>query len=253
MTDCGEVGPEIWVPELSVVVPLHDEAGNIGSLIREITGALRPETRFEIVCVNDGSRDGTEAVLQAARAEVPELRVLHHDRRSGQSAAVLSGVRLARGDWIATLDGDGQDDPADLPSMIALRDRTANRGPRLIIGRRKTRRDTLAKRWASRAANRIRRAVLDDGACDSGAGLKLLPRALFLEFPAFDHMHRYLPALAISRGAPVLEHPVNNRPRASGRSHYGIIDRGLAGAVDLIGVAWLLHRTKRPLVTEDPG
>ena len=239
------------LPEISVVVPVHDEAGSIGGLIEEIAGALRPSTAFEIVCVNDGSQDGSDAVLRTAMAAVPELRVLHHDRRSGQSTAVCNGVRLARGTWIATLDGDGQDDPADLPAMIALRDGTAARGPRLIIGRRKNRRDSLAKRWASRLANTVRRAVLRDRARDSGSGLKLFPRALFLELPYFDHMHRYLPALALSRGAVVLEHPVNNRPRLTGRSHYGILDRGLAGLVDLLGVAWLLHRSKRPGVAEE--
>ena len=240
-------------PAFSVVVPVHNEAGTIGALVREIAGTLGSAFAFEILCVDDGSDDGTARVLRAALAEVPQLRILRHDRRSGQSAAVRSGGLRARGAWIVTMDGDGQDDPAEILAMLELRDRTWGQGPRLIVGTRKNRRDTAMKRWASRAANAIRRGVLKDRARDSGSGLKLFPRALFLEFPAFDHMHRYLPALAMSRGAATLEIPVNNRPRHAGRSHYGIVDRALAGVVDLFGVAWLISRTKRPQITEEVG
>ena len=151
------------------------------------------------------------------------------------------------------MDGDGQDDPAEVAALLERRDQASGKAPVMVISKRRNRRDSWTKKLASRFANAVRRGVLRDGVADSGTGLKLFPRALFLEFPRFDHMHRYLPALAISRGAEVLECPVNHRARASGRSHYGIIDRGLVGIVDLFGVAWLLRRTKRPAVQEKTG
>ncbi len=237
-------------PDFSVVVPLHNEAGNIGDLVAEIVEAMGPLGRFEILCVDDGSDDETAAVLARAASTVPQLRVLRHDRRSGQSTALCSGIRHARGAWIVTMDGDGQDDPAEVAKLIRRRDEAPGEMPPMVISKRRKRRDSTAKRYASRLANAIRRAVLKDGVADTGTGLKLFPRALFLEFPPFDHMHRYLPALALSRGAQVLEVPVNHRPRASGRSHYGIVDRALVGIVDLFGVAWLIKRSKRPKVRE---
>ena len=241
-------------PDFSVVVPLHNEAGNIGALVAEIVEAMGPLGRFEILCVDDGSDDETPEVLARAASAVPQLRVLQHDKRSGQSTALCSGIRQARGAWIVTMDGDGQDDPAEVANLVRRRDEAPGETPKkawaMVISKRRKRRDSTAKRTASRLANAIRRAVLKDGVADTGTGLKLFPRALFLEFPPFDHMHRYLPALALSRGAQVLEVPVNHRPRASGRSHYGIVDRALVGIVDLFGVAWLIRRTKRPAVSE---
>ena len=240
-------------PAFSVVVPVHNEAGNIGALVAEIVEAMAPLGRFEILCIDDGSDDDTAEVLQRAQAAFPQLRVLQHDRRSGQSTALCSGIRRARGAWIVTMDGDGQDDPAEVPKLLEQRERAAGEAPVMVIAVRRKRRDSLAKKLASRFANAVRRRVLRDGVADSGTGLKLFPRQLFLELPPFDHMHRYLPALALSRGAQVLQCPVRHRPRSSGRSHYGIIDRGLVGIVDLFGVAWLLRRTKRPAVREKTG
>lgn len=240
-------------PAFSVIVPVHNEAGNIGALIAEIVEAMGPLGRFEILCVDDGSDDDTAEVLQRASAAVPQLRVLQHDKRSGQSTALSSGIRRARAAWIVTMDGDGQDDPGEVATLVRRRDGASAETPVMVVSLRRKRRDSLAKRLASRVANAVRRRVLDDGVADCGAGLKLFPRQLFLDFPTFDHMHRFLPALALSRGAKVLECPVNHRPRTSGRSHYGIIGRGLVGIVDLVGVVWLRRRTKRPAVREKTG
>jgi dolichol-phosphate mannosyltransferase len=238
-------------PALSVVIPVHNEAGNIAALLAEIAAALDGRLAYEIVCVNDASEDETAEELRRARRVLPRLRVAHHRQRCGQSSGLRSGARLARADWILTLDGDGQDDPADIAVLLARRDETEAQGPRLFIGQRRKRSDSLSKRWASRLANAVRRWVLRDGVRDSGTGIKLFPRDLYLDFPFFNHMHRYLPALAISRGAKVIEVPVNNRPRKAGKSHYGIVDRGLVGLVDLFGVAWLLRRTTRPQLIEE--
>lgn len=249
-------------PELSVVVPVHNEAGNIEPLVVEILQALRPTLPFEIVYVDDGSGDATAAELAALRAAHPELRVVRHRARCGQSAAMRTGIAAARAAWVVTLDGDGQNDPADIPAMLAERDRvdggagndgagkdaTARARDVLVAGVRARRQDSAAKRYASRLANRIRRWMLKDVARDSGCGLKLFPRQAFLDLPFFDHMHRYLPALFMRSGVALREIAVNHRPRVEGSSHYGIIDRGLVGLVDLLGVAWLQRRGARPVI-----
>ena len=229
-------------PQLSVVVPVHDEAGNVAPLAHEIVAALRGTVPFELLFVDDASRDGTVAELLALRAGIPELRVLRHAARSGQSLAIRNGVKAARSVWIATLDGDGQNDPADLPKLLAARDAAAP-DVKLFTGWRVARRDTAARRWASRFANALRRRLLRDDTPDTGCGTKLFERAAFLDLPYFDHMHRFLPALVQRAGWRTASLPVNHRPRGTGRSKYGNLSRALVGLRDLRGVAWLVRRS----------
>ena len=238
-------------PEVSVVVPVCNEAGNVEPLAREIAVALREHT-FEMIFVDDGSTDETAATLVRARsAGLPQLRVLRHSFRSGQSAAVATGVRAARGQWIATLDGDGQNDPADIPKLLAARATAGNADVLLFMGNRTTRRDTPYRRLQSRVANGVRSALLGDGTPDTGCGIKLFDRATFLELPRFDHMHRFLPALFIRQGARVVSVPVNHRPRATGTSKYGMFDRLWVGIVDLFGVLWLRRRFRPGLTARE--
>ena len=226
-------------------MPVRNEAGNISPLVAEIRAALagRP---YEIVYVDDGSTDASWAEL-GAEAAAGDLRALHHAASCGQSAAIATGVQAARGTWIATLDGDGQNDPADIPALLA---RAEAAGPMtLIAGHRVTRKDTGVKRFSSRFANGLRARLLHDATPDTGCGLKVFSRALFMDFPRFDHMHRYLPALAIRAGARVESVPVNHRPRTRGKSNYGVFDRAWVGIFDLIGVSWLMQRGRRAQVT----
>ena len=243
--------PALPLP-LSVVIPAFNEAGNLPGLLREVATALRGLLAFEIVCVDDASDDGTAVALRAMREEVPELRVLRHATRSGQSAAIRNGVRAARGEWIATLDGDGQNDPADIPRLLACRD-AADASVRLFAGWRVTRHDGPGKRWASRIANAIRARLLRDDTPDTGCGLKLFERAAFLDLPWFDHMHRYLPALMQRAGWRTLSVPVGHRPRTAGVSKYDNLGRALVGIADLRGMAWLIRRAPLAAVTEDEG
>jgi glycosyltransferase involved in cell wall biosynthesis len=228
---------------LSVVIPVRNEAPNIAPLVAEIEAALAG-IRHEIVYVDDGSSDDTPAALRAAAAAGAPVRVLRHRSSCGQSAAVVTGVRAARGTWIATLDGDGQNDPADIPRMLARAE--AEGGQILVAGHRVTRKDSWVKRRSSRIANGVRAWLLRDATPDTGCGLKVFPRALFLDLPAFDHMHRFLPALVLRQGGRVVSEPVNHRPRVRGSSNYGTLDRLAVSLFDLIGVAWLQRRWKRP-------
>lgn len=236
-------------PALSVVVPMHNEAGSIAALVHEITGVLRPRLAFEIVVVDDASRDGADAILASLLGDVPELRVLTHTRNAGQSTAVRSGVRAARATWVVTLDGDGQNDPADIPRMLDIR-ATLPPFVLLIAGVRTLRRDGFAKRIASRVANRVRSHLLGDFTPDSGCGLKMFERSTFLDLPYFDHMHRFLPALVRRGGGEVMHVPVNHRPRLAGVSKYGTLDRLLVGIADLRGVLWLIRRYRTTTVNE---
>jgi len=245
-------GSTMPAPALSVVVPAYNEAGNLPALVHEIMAALDGCATFEIVVVDDASDDATCAELRALAADVPSLRVLRHARRSGQSAALRTGVRAAHGAWIATLDGDGQNDPADIPRLLCALD-AATAPLAMVCGWRVERRDGSGKRWASRAANAIRRALLHDDTPDTGCGIKLFDRALFLQLPDFDHMHRYLPALAQRAGAATLSVPVNHRPRTRGVSKYGNLGRAWVGIADLAGVAWLLRRNRQTPVQELRG
>lgn len=233
--------------KLSVVIPVCNEAENVEPLAREVQAALRAHQPFEIIFIDDGSTDTTAASVVAAReAGIPEIRLLQHSRRCGQSAAVWTGVRAARADWIATLDGDGQNDPADIPMLVeALK--TGGDSLRLIMGNRTaTRRDTWLRKVSSRVANGVRGRMLRDGTPDTGCGIKLLHRATFLELPRFNHMHRFLPALFQRAGAKVISVPVRHRPRTRGTSKYGLGNRLWVGIVDLFGVRWLILRNPPP-------
>ncbi|WP_160000465.1 glycosyltransferase family 2 protein [Roseomonas sp. 18066] len=238
-------------PRLSVVIPVRNEAPNIAPLVAEISTALAA-IPHEIIYVDDGSTDATAATLAGLMATTPTLRTLRHPRSCGQSAAIVSGVRAARGEWIATLDGDGQNDPADIPALWTFAQAEAAPGaaPLLVAGWRTRRKDTQVKRLSSRWANRIRAKMLGDATPDTGCGLKLFPRELFLRLPAFDHMHRFLPALVLRQGGRVVSQPVNHRPRLQGVSNYGTLDRLAVGITDILGVMWLQKRWKRPEPTE---
>jgi dolichol-phosphate mannosyltransferase len=234
-------------PVISVVVPVHNEAPNIPPLIAAISAALSG-IEHEIIYVDDGSSDNSPAVLAEIAARLPSLVRVRHARSCGQSAAVITGVKTARGKYIATLDGDGQNDPADIPAMLeaALAAEAAGADPVLIAGHRVSRQDSDAKRWGSKIANAVRGRLLQDGTPDTGCGLKLFRRQAFLELPHFDHIHRFLPALFIRAGGKVVSVPVRHHARAHGASHYGTWDRLKVGIVDLFGVAWLQRRWKRP-------
>ena len=236
-------------PSLSVVVPVYNEEGNVAPLVREIVAALRGVTAFEIVYVDDCSSDGTLAALAALRAEVSELRVVRHVANAGQSTATRNGVKAARGAWIATLDGDGQNDPADIPKLLERRD-AAPADVKMFAGWRVERKDTGSKRWASKWANAIRASMLEDDTPDTGCGIKLFEREAFLDLPYFDHMHRYLPALMQRAGWKTVSVPVNHRPRGTGMSKYTNLGRALVGIRDLRGVAWLIARSRRTAVEE---
>jgi dolichol-phosphate mannosyltransferase len=235
---------------LSVVVPVFNEADNVLPLLDEIERALAPLGGFEVIFVDDQSDDDTQARLAPAIA-AGRLRVLRHHSRSGQSAAVRTGVKAARGEWVVTLDGDGQNDPADIPALFALVSDGRAGSPVLVGGIRQKRQDTLSKRLASRVANAVRQAFLQDGCADSGCGLKLFRRDAFLDLPFFGAIHRFLPALFRAHGHPVAYVPVSHRPRERGVSKYNNWRRGLIGVVDLLGVYWLKQRTKRSPVSED--
>ena len=237
-------------PELSVVVPVHNEAENIGPLVEEIRAALNGRVAYEIVLVDDHSTDDTLRQLDALAAAHAEVRVVRHLTNAGQSTALRSGVQRAHGTLVATLDGDGQNDPADIPALLERYRAAADSGPLLVAGHRTDRRDTWVTRASSRIANAVRGALLKDHTPDTGCGLKLFPRDLFLQFPYFDHMHRFLPALTIRTGGRVVSVPVRHRPRTRGRSHYGIHNRLWTGIVDLLGVMWLTRRAKLPGVSE---
>jgi dolichol-phosphate mannosyltransferase len=232
--------------DLSVVIPVKDEADNVAALVEEIRAALDGLADYEIIYVDDGSDDDTVAEVLRLRASMPQVRLMRHANNCGQSAAIRTGVRAARGLWIATLDGDGQNDPADLPGLWQIARGAPVDQPLLITGHRENRRDNWSKRWASRIANAIRRRLLGDYTPDTGCGLKLFPRPLFLDLPFFNHMHRFLPALVLREGGVVRSLPVNHRPRLRGRSKYGVIDRLLVGIIDLFGVMWLQRRAARP-------
>jgi dolichol-phosphate mannosyltransferase len=232
--------------DVSVVVPCHNEAGNIGTLVSEIDAALAGWAH-EIIVVNDASTDSTGAELAGLTKTYPQLRVLTHRQNAGQSRGIITGVRAARGPVIATLDGDGQNDPADLPKLLLHINRAdAPAGLAMVGGERVKRQDTAAKRYASRIANAVRQRILADGSSDSGCGIKVIKRAVFLNLPYFDHMHRYMPALVKREGHAVEYQPVNHRPRGAGVSKYTNLGRLVAALSDLLAVVWLNGRRRDP-------
>lgn len=243
---------------LSVVIPVRNEAENILPLLAEIHAALEGRGEFEVIYVDDGSTDETPRILAEAQGRYPRLRVLAHAASCGQSAALVTGFRAARGEWIATLDGDGQNDPADIPKLIAEKDAArdasaagaASSPLQLVAGYRRKRQDTWLKRMSSRVANGVRSRLLGDATPDTGCGLKLIQRQAVLELPVFDHMHRFLPALVQRNGGRTISVEVNHRPRTRGTSNYGMFDRLWVGIVDLFGVMWLQRRLRRPVVRE---
>lgn len=231
-------------PEISVVVPVYNEEGAAASLAREIAAAFDGRD-YEMIFVNDASRDSTLAELEALKAELPRLRVLSHRANAGQSRAVRTGVLAARGAIVVTMDGDGQNPPADAPKLAESL-KAAPAEVALVGGRRAKRQDTAAKRWASRWANGIRKKLLNDQADDTGCGLKAFRRESFLLLPYFDHMHRYLPALMIREGYQVRFEDVGHRPRTTGASKYTNLGRLWAAFSDLAGVMWLRSRARNP-------
>lgn len=238
-------------PALSVVIPFHNEAGNLGPLIAEVHDALTGRIAYELICVDDGSSDGTPQALRAAQVASSAVRVLHHRTQCGQSTAVRTGVKAARAPWVVTLDGDGQNDPADIPRLFAVvQDPKRPVDLHLVMGMRQQRIDSAAKRYSSRIANAVRAWMLKDDTPDSGCGIKLVRRDAFLELPYFDHMHRFVPALIQRGGGAVKSVEVNHRAREGGTSHYGTLDRLWVGIPDLLGVIWLQRRARRPLVEE---
>src|SRR5438045_2447006 len=235
---------------VSIVVPVRNEADNLAPLIAEIASALDGRWAYEIIYVNDGSTDATGERLIALMKSHPQLRQLKHAASSGQSAAVRSGVRAARGAIVATLDGDGQNNPAFLPGLIGAVEKGTGRIG-LVAGQRVGRKATGFKKLQSRIANAVRNAILKDGTRDTGCGLKAFPREVFLAMPYFDGLHRFLPALVRREGYGIGYVDVLDRPRRAGVSKYGMWDRLWIGILDLVGVSWLIRRKRRvPEVSE---
>ena len=235
------------VPDFSVVVPVRNEADNISPLIAELKTVMTALQPYEIVIVDDGSDDATPEVLRDQARACPELRVIRHRSSAGQSAAITNGVNEARAGIIITLDGDGQNDPADIPALLDRFREADNPDLLLVTGERQKRWDSLLKRLSSRVANAVRGTLLGDHTLDTGCGLKVFSRPAYLAMPGFDHMHRFLPALMLSQGGHVLSVPVNHRARQHGATKYGVFDRLGVGIVDLFGVMWLQRRPGTPV------
>jgi glycosyltransferase involved in cell wall biosynthesis len=241
--------PDPPSPEVSVVAPVYDEAGAAPALAREIAAAFEG-IDYEMLFVDDASRDDTAARLEALKAELPRLRLLRHTANAGQSRAIRTGVLAARAPLVVTLDGDGQNDPADAPRLYRrLAAAPASLG--MIGGMRAKRQDSLAKKLASRIGNGVRKRLLKDGADDTGCGLKAFRRDAFLKLPYFDHLHRYLPAMMLREGYEIAFEPVGHRPRMTGASKYTNLGRLAASASDLFGVLWLARRARPPGLIEE--
>ncbi|MBA2709789.1 MAG: glycosyltransferase family 2 protein [Tatlockia sp.] len=232
--------------DLSIVIPVYNEVDNIETLYLEIVDALPVERfQYEVIFVDDGSIDGTQERLKNLSIIHPNLRVLYHKKNYGQSAALLSGAKLARYSMLVTLDGDGQNDPADIPRLFEQLDDTKT----VVLGNRKKRDDNGLRKFSSRVGNNIRRSLLKDECPDTGCSLKLFPKDAFLALPHFNHLHRFLPALFKRAGYKLVNLPVNHRPRWHGVSKYGVMNRLFVGIHDLIGVRWLLKRPCAPEVS----
>lgn len=238
--------------EISVVIPAHNEADNVEHVVSEICHTLDGIIEYEIVIVDDGSTDESLQRLVSLQEKFPKLRIKSHSTRSGQSAALRTGVLAAEKSWILTMDGDGQNDPADIPGLIrAAKGNGQTPSPEMmVVGHRRIRRDSLMKKISSRIANTVRSRLLNDNTPDTGCGMKMFSRDIFLSLPYFDHMHRFLPALVQRNGGRVISVIVNHRPRSRGLSHYGILDRLWVGIIDTLGVMWLQRRNRFPLSKE---
>ena len=238
---------------VSIVTPAHEEAGNLPDLVRRVVEAFSAHRRWELIVVDDGSRDDTASVLVALQRETANLRVLRHAERCGQSKALCTGADAARYSWLGFLDADGQNDPADLARLYQEMLDAGKRAPGMIMGHRQQRRDTWTRRVSSRVANAVRGTILRDATPDTGCSLKVVARRHFLAVPRFDHMHRFLPALLLHQGLRTVSRPVAHYPRREGSSKYGLGDRLWVGIVDLLGVWWLGRRRFNPVETEEQG
>ena len=238
--------------KISIVVPVYNEADNINSLIAEIVAAMSRAEAYEIIYVDDGSNDDTAAVLKQALQNINALRVIRHQRSCGQSAAIHTGVKAANYPYIATLDGDGQNDPADIPRLyeVLMQQRKTSGNLWMVAGWRNKRHDSAWRLFSSKLANAVRSGLLGDNTPDTGCGLKVFLKDEFLRLPYFDHMHRFLPALILRAGGQVISEPVNHRAREHGYSKYGTLDRLWVGIVDILGVMWLQKRAKLPEANE---
>jgi len=239
--------------KISIVIPVHNEAGNIASLIEETGQALCNAEAYEIIVVDDGSQDCTANVLKNLLDNNTQgLRVIRHQQRYGQSTALHTGIKMARFDHIATLDGDGQNDPADIARLyqLLIQQHSTNAALWMVAGWRKSRHDSQWRLFSSQFANTIRAKLLHDHTPDTGCGTKVFFKDKFLQLPYFDHMHRFLPALMIRAGGKVISEPVNHRPRLTGQSNYRTLDRLAAGIIDLLGVIWLQRRAKVAVAEE---
>jgi dolichol-phosphate mannosyltransferase len=241
--------------EISVIIPVYNEKDNIAPLVSEIQDALGELFTFEVLYVDDGSSDATVAELEKLTREIRCLQYVCHAGNYGQSAAIATGVQYARGAVIVTLDGDGQNDPADIPKLLAALKRNPSLSihNKLVVGRRRKRRDTWIKRISSRIANGVRSRLLKDGTPDTGSGLKVFSKQTFTALPKFDHMHRFLPALVMRNGGEVISIAVNHRERMRGQSKYGLHNRLWVGIVDMLGVIWLQRRTLSNTVKDRTG
>ncbi len=238
--------------ECAVVIPAYNEVESIVPLVEEIVRTAGDTPVREIIVVNDGSSDDTVPALTALKAQCPQLRIVTHMTRSGQSTAIRTGVAAATAPLIFTMDGDGQNDPADMPAMYKLYAEHARRTPRILVaGQRLKRQDTLVRRLSSRIANKIRAAILQDGVRDTGCGLKLFRRDDFLDLPFFNHLHRFIPVLMKAKGVEIILTDVAHRPRTRGQSKYGVMNRLWVGIADLFGVRWIVSRTKPPVEVKE--
>ncbi|MDC0074925.1 glycosyltransferase family 2 protein [Alphaproteobacteria bacterium] len=236
--------------DFSIIVPMHNESSNAEKLIYEIYDNLSSFYNFDLIIIDDASSDSTFEILSNMKDKFNSLNILKHKKQSGQSAALISGVKYAKSKWVFTLDGDGQNDPKDIKKIFELMLRQAESNIILYAGYRKKRNDNNYKIIQSKIANYVRRKLLNDNTPDTGCGIKLFERSLFLSFPIFRNMHRFLPALAIRSGANIVSVQVNHRERSGGVSHYGMWGRLFAGILDLLGVIWLRYRRLNPEVIE---